>query len=367
MPDIRVLEIAGTPFEMGYQHGLIYSDDIRKLANERISLSTKETWSGRVLPKQEILKLAQQCVDHHGNYSPELFEELEGVSAATGLTLPELVIANGFTDFVDLVYNSDRQTAGKPTLFGNECTTFMANSNSKIAEHGLIGQTWDMHATATPHVILLDGKPKNAPEFLMFTLTGCVGMIGMNSAGIAIGINNLESSDGQVGVTWNFVVRRALMQNTLEDALKCITEAPLAGAHNYMLMDGSGRGFNIEAMPSYCHVEEITDKTYAHANVCLSDEARTYERPQTEDLLVDSEKRATRANQLLEDLRPITPDDLMHIARDRSDGNYSICALPEPPYYWETCGAVVMRPATREFWGVWGLPINNEFQRFKLA
>jgi hypothetical protein len=28
---------------------------------------------------------------------------------------------------------------------------------------------------------------------------------------------------------------------------------------------------------------------------------------------------------------------------------------------------VVMRPATREFWGVWGLPTHNEYQRFALA
>lgn len=366
MPEIRVLNVGGTPFEMGYQHGLAFARDIRKLARERIELASRETWSGRQLPRGEILNLAAQIVDHHGRYSASLHEELEGMAAATGLSLPELVIANGFTDFVDVVYNADRQTAAVPTLYGNECTTFMANSNSKIAEHGLIGQTWDMHATATPHVILLNGKPKDAPEFLLFTLTGCVGMIGMNSAGISLAINNLESADGKPGVTWNFVVREVLAQDNLDAALACITSAELAGAHNYMLMDASGRGFNVEAMPSVKHVQAITDNTYAHANVCLSDEARAYEREQPEDLLIDSETRASRANQLLEDLRPITPDDLMAISRDRSDGSYSICSMPEPPHYWETCGAVVMRPATREFWGVWGLPTHNEYQRFAL-
>lgn len=363
MQPIRVLKIGGTPFDMGFQHGLAFADEIRNLTNERVTLSMSQSWTGRAFSRHEVLSLAQQMIDDHGNYAPDLLEELEGISRATGLSLPELVIANGFTDFVDVVYNHGEKVFA-PAQFGAECTTFMANPNANIAEHGLIGQTWDMHNTATPHVIMLDGKPKNAPEFLMFTLTGCVGMIGMNSAGVSVAINNLEGADGKPGVTWNFVVRKVLAQDNIEDALKCITEADLAGAHNYMLMDTSGRGYNVEAMSSVKHVEAITDTTYAHANICLSDEARSVEREQTDEWLIDSQKRVERASELLEELRPITPDDLMTITRDRTNDSYAICALPEAPYYWETSGAVVMRPHTKEFWAVWGLPIENEYQRF---
>ena len=48
------------------------------------------------------------------------------------------------------------------------------------------------------------------PDFLTFTVTGCIGMIGMNSAGITVGVNNLMATDGQIGVTWPFVVRKIL-------------------------------------------------------------------------------------------------------------------------------------------------------------
>ena len=61
----------------------------------------------------------------------------------------------------------------------------------------------------------------------------------MNQAGIAIGINNLTATNGRVGVTWPFVVRKALAQTSIDDALVVVLEAELAGAHNYLLFDAA--------------------------------------------------------------------------------------------------------------------------------
>lgn len=363
MPRIRLLEVGGTPYQMGYQHGQAFQKAICELAEERIRLSCDETWTGRTLPRERILKLAQACVDEHYQYTPELMQELEGMAAATGLSLPELVIANGFTDFVDVVYNADSSASAVPARVGNECTTFMVSREVTAEGHSFLGQTWDMHETATPHVLLLRGRPRHDPAFLMFTLTGCVGMIGMNEAGISIGINNLLGADGQPGVTWPFVCRKVLTQTTLDDALNCLLSAKLAGAHNYLLADSTGHGYNVEAMSTTVHIDELQDGVIVHANRCHADSTRAVQRPLDDDLQVDSLIRTRRAAAILRQ-RPVTPDHLMALTRDRSDGTYSICSVSEPPYYSETCGAVIMRPATREFWGVWGLPIANDYEYF---
>lgn len=363
MEKIRLLAVGGQPFEMGYQHGRTYAQHIRALTQERLHLSCDSVWTGRKLPFDRVLRLAHDCLDAHYAYAPDLMEELEGLARATRLTLAELIIANGFTDFVDTLYNADPDAPPALARAGNECTTFMASASRTADGRGLLGQTWDMHATATPFVILLRGAPQGQPSFLTFTLTGCVGMIGMNEAGIAVGINNLMGADGTIGVTWPFVIRKVLQQDTLEAALGCITSAPLAGGHNYMLMDASGRGYNVEAMATAIHIQPIQDMTYAHANQCLAPRTRAVERPQDADLTEDSVVRVRRANTHLAS-GPITPESLMALTRDRSDGAYSVCAVSEPPFFSETCGAAIMRPATREFWGVWGLPNANEYERF---
>ena len=147
-----------------------------------------------------------------------------------------------------------------------------------------------MHDSATPHVVMLRGKPESKPEFLAFTTVGCVGMIGMNSEGVAIGINNLGGADGQVGVTWPFVIRQALEQSTADDALACITDAKLAGAHNYLLMDKTGRGYNIEAMPTQTHITELEDEPLVHTNHCLTSTC-SVERTREETSQASSEAR----------------------------------------------------------------------------
>jgi isopenicillin-N N-acyltransferase-like protein len=243
----------------------------------------------------------------------------------------------------------------------------MVNGASTRDGEALMAQTWDMHASATPHVLMLHLKPQHGYEAFVYTITGCLGMIGMNSAGIAVGINNIPGADGQIGVTWPLVCRKILAQDSLDAALACITEAKLAGAHNYMILDASGNGYNVEAMSSCVRVTPLEDTALAHANACLAAETRRVQRPLDADWLTDSAVRVERALQLLSGSDDLTEADMMAITRNREDGAFSICSICEPPWAEsETCGAVVMRPATGEFWGVWGLPHENDYQAFQL-
>ena len=206
MNRIRVVKLSGTPYQMGYTHGERFRDEIRRFTDERVRLCGSLEWTGRQLPRNAVIALAEACVAEHQAYAPDLMEELQGIADATGLSLAELVINNGFTDFIDTIYNLGDITvpARTPPLVADNCTAFMVPASRSAAGNAYFGQTWDMHASATPYVILIQGQPDDAPSFLTFTVTGCVGMIGMNSAGITVGVNNLMATDGQIGVTWPF-------------------------------------------------------------------------------------------------------------------------------------------------------------------
>lgn len=363
MGRIRVLKLGGSAYDMGYQHGKLYRDAIRMFTEDRVDLSQSEHWTGRNLSKSAVLALAEACVEAHQAYAPDLMEELQGMADATDLSLAELVINNGFTDFIDVVYSvgDPARKALTPQIVADNCTAFLVPNNHAVNGQGMYGQTWDMHATATPYVILIHGTPDHAPNFLAFTNTGCVGMIGMNSEGIAVGINNLMSTDGQIGVTWPFVVRKILQQDNLDSALDCLTSAPLAGAHNYMLMDKHGDGYEVEAMSSNVHVEKLEAETIAHTNHCLVDRNLTLQRQRPAESQASSEKRLSRAYDLLQG-DSLTADDLMEVTRD----NDAICVRPKPPMNVESCGAAIMRPSTGDFWAVWGLPAENDYEHFSI-
>ena len=361
MAGIRVIKLSGSSYEMGFAHGERFRDEIRAFTEERVRLCQSMEWTGRELSREAVIALAEACVAEHHAYAPELIEELRGIADATNLTLAEMVINNGFTDFIDTIYNLDEiaAPAATPSLVADNCTAFMAPPSRSANGNAFFGQTWDMHASATPYVILIHGEPDDAPSFLTFTVTGCVGMIGMNSEGIAVGVNNLMATDGQVGVTWPFVIRKILQQDNLDDALACLTGAKLAGAHNYMLMDKQGRGYEVEAMSTRHHVRELAGDTISHTNHCLIQKNLDVARDRPLASKNSSENRLRRAEELLSKA-DLTIDDLMALTRDEA----AICTRPQPPTHVESCGAAIMSPSTGEFWAVWGIPADNEYERF---
>jgi isopenicillin-N N-acyltransferase-like protein len=355
---IRVLSASGTPFEVGYEHGRIYRDDIRRYTTERVRLVCSGLWSGGPLPRAEVLAIAKACLPDHEAYAPNLFQELQGVAAATDLSLAELLIVGGFTDFVDTVYSVTQQKMARLPV--DDCTAFVVPDDAANGA-GYFGQTWDMHDTATEFVILLDVQPNGAPRSLVFTTTGCLGQIGMNEHGICVGINNLLGADGQIGVTWPFVVRKVLQQDNIAAALACITQAKLSGAHNYLLFDKTGSGYNIEAMSTHHVVTSLGGEPLIHTNHCLLPETLQFSQARPPEAQASSEARYIKATELLRK-RPLTIQDLIAVTRDPD----AVCVRAKPPMHIESCGAAIMQPKTGTFWAVWGLPAENEYEQFKL-
>jgi isopenicillin-N N-acyltransferase-like protein len=343
---IRVLCLEGTPAERGRAHGLAHAASIREYTEDRVRLAADGSWAGRPATRADVLALAEEMLPAHRAYSPELSEEMEAMAAAAAISPAEAVIVGGFTDFVDAV----RARAGAATVEEDDCTALLG------AEY--LAQTWDMHASATPHVLMLDVR--DSVSCLAFSTVGCLAQIGMNSAGIAIGINNLVGTDGGVGVTWPFVVRKVLEQTTLEAALACIVDAPLAGAHNYLLLDADGGGYNIEAMPTHRAVTRFVSTPLVHTNHCLDAETMRREAERAPVLLGSSRDRLARAVAL--SAGPLDLPRLLALTRDPA-----IYRRSQPPYHVESSGAVVMRPKTREMWAVWGVPADHEYERFRVG
>lgn len=146
---IRVLELSGTNYEMGYRHGELYKDSIHNFAEERVRLCGEDTWTGKGLSRTEVLTLADECLKEHEIYSPSLVEELQGMADATGLSLAELLIVNGFTDFIDVVYNVKNLKRKTPIASADNCTSFIVPNSRSANSQGFFGQTWDMHKAAT--------------------------------------------------------------------------------------------------------------------------------------------------------------------------------------------------------------------------
>lgn len=354
-PPIRILDASGAPGEIGRTHGAAYASEIRKYTDERIGLVESGLWSGGPMTRGEVLEIAGSMLDAHADFDADLHTEMEAMASAAGITLPEAVVVGGFTDFVDTV----RAIVGGPipqTVQEDDCTAVIV-PDSRADGRGFFAQTWDMHDTATEHVLLLRLKPADAPPAIVFTTTGCMGQIGMNAEGVCVGINNLVGLDGTRGVNWTSVVRGMLKQPTADDALEILMEANLAGAHNFLIFDRSGVGHNVEAMPSARAVESLNGEPIVHTNHTTDPATTAVQAEKAPGLMDSSQARMDKARELMAE-GTIDAERLFAMTRDPE----AICQAATEPYHIESSGAVVMRPATNDFWACWGRPIESEYQ-----
>lgn len=359
-PPIRVLDLSGSPEAMGVAHGRAYGPEIRHYTEERIALVASGLWSGGPMREAEVVEFAASLLPAHQQHSEDLHAELVGIATGAGISPAEAVVVGGFTDFVDSV----RAVRGGPhpqSVIEDDCTAVVV-PDGRADGAGFYAQTWDMHNTATDHVLLLRIQPEDGPAAVVFTTTGCLGQIGMNEEGVCVGINNLVATDGQVGVTWPSVVREVLTKPTAKEGLVAIEEAALAGGHNFMVFDRNGDGYNIEAMPTTRPVTTVGAKALAHTNHVLDENAAKVQGERAEQLAASSAKRLAKADTML-DTDGITAEDLMELTRDGE----AICQVPVAPYFVETSGAAIMRPKTLDFWAAWGPPSHNDFQHIPFA
>ncbi len=360
-PPIRIVDLAGTPAEMGATHGRLYAEEIRKYANDRVDLAVSGLWSGGVLSRADVLEIAESMLPAHEAFDAALFLEMTAMADAAGITPAEAVVVGGFTDFVDTV----RAVVGGPmpeSVIEDDCTAMIV-PDSCADGAGIFGQTWDMHDTATDHVVLLRLQPDDAPNALVFSTTGCLGQIGMNSDGVCVGINNLVGVDGVRGVNWTAVVRAMLKCSTAADAKDVLLGADLAGAHNFLIFDAQGVGFNVEAMPSARPYATLGDEPIVHTNHTQYPESTVAQAEKAPGLMDSSASRLETGRRLLADEigagRAIDAEKVMDITREPD----AICQQAAAPYHIESSGAAVMRPSTGDFWACWGRPIENEFQQ----
>jgi isopenicillin-N N-acyltransferase-like protein len=355
-PDEGVTAFTGSPAALGRAHGETFGPAIREYLADRMALATSGMWSsGVTLAPGEVLALVADTLPIHRRYAPDLYEETEALAAAAGISPAEAVLVGGFTDVVDMV----RARAGGAAE--DDCTAVLVPP-ARGGGRAWFAQTWDMHASAGRYVVLLRIEPDAGPAAVVFTTTGCLGQIGMNEHGIAVGITNLAAGRGVPGVTWPFVVRKALSQKSFEDALECVTSAPVAGGRNYLVLGPDGAGAAVESMPGRHVVERLDGAPIVRTNHCLDAANLAEQAPRPEVLQASSEERLARAVSLLADAEAVDADVLRALAVDPT-----ICQQARPPYDMATVGAVVADPARAMLHVAPGSPASTPFRTFAVA
>lgn len=212
---MRTLEVSGSPYQRGMQHGKAFAKDIRDFAASRKVLlkGYLPCWSD-----QDIYELAQEQIDVLQEYRPE-FEEFCGIADGADLPQEDLMILNNYTDMRNF------------TKTDEGCSSIYYKKHGQV----VYGQTWDMTPEARPYILHL--KVKDVSDYHIFTVVGCLALCGVASHGVGVFMNDLKTTETSRGLMWPALIRCLLKQRTAEDANRFIKVNLPASAHHYLICD----------------------------------------------------------------------------------------------------------------------------------
>lgn len=362
---IPVVKVSGSPREMGRQYGKAVADKVHALAEERLKLTLEEMRLAGVEPDEALcLQVAQGMLAIQEGWSSRIHEEFMGIAEGARIDPARLLIGNGFTDFKDVVVKA---TSADVT----ECTSLFVLPESTTTGRTYAAQTWDMHATAEPYIVIVERHPDEGPGTLSLTTAGCLSLIGVNEWGLAIGNNNLTPEDAQPGVIYLAMIHAALMAPEFGSAVRAVTDAPRASGHHYYLVDAEGHGVGIETTAKRYRTFEASDGLYGHAN-----HYRDTDLAPSQTSLPNSLTREDIATQLLSAQKgAIDSESLRALLQNRDGEPDCICRYGEEPITGadprrqpaRTCAAAVLEPSARGFWAVWGPPNGESWEWHELT
>lgn len=376
---MRILELPANrePREWGRIHGESFRGEIAALAAIRTYLCTKV---GSFKDREQVMLAACAHLPVLEQYDRALFDELLGIAEGAAVSPEEIVIANHYTDLRDLdpdpskwqpapttdvpdaVRTAGGTNAGAEGLGGDGCSMFFSTTPTGR----ILAQTWDMHATAIPYVMVLRvPESRLGPPATLLSVTGCLGMAGMNGARVAMAINNLFSTDATLGVVWPAMVRRALRERTAAAARRIVEDSPIGSGHHYFVADREA-AYAIEASGTRRRSIFENGERFCHTNHCLDAEVAAVSKVPSTSTTFDRMKWLER------DLVRAPVADLDDAWRRLgSDDGWprSICtnmATPEAPHGAATCGAIAMNLDSGELWAQQGFIHNVAAERWQL-
>ena len=208
----------------------------------------------------------------------------------------------------------------------NECSAFSAVPPATWGDTVLAGQTWDYTVSQRDAMVIIRLPAEgDAPARLIFTEAGMVGGIGVNTAGISLTLNALETEEAGDGVPLRFRMRAVIDQSTVKAAYAEASAMPIPFASNLIITSKDGVSLSLELDPSGCDVLLPEDGLIVHTNHFFgprmvlnhlhSDSASTYLRLQT-------------LKQNLRAKKGLNPSDVEGFFRDHRGYPTSVCNHP---------------------------------------
>jgi isopenicillin-N N-acyltransferase-like protein len=373
--EIPIVQLEGSRRDQGRRHGSV----LREAIERNIALYLRRFEDEAGLPHPEVLRRAALYGEAIARTSPRYFEELAGVAEGSGLPLDHITM---LTVRYELLYDrfsrvhatphapSERDHGPRQTPDG--CTAFAVLPERSTDGHLRLGQNWDWIPGV--ETAFLSRRQSDGLTILALTEAGIPGgKIGLNSRGLGLAINGLNSSsDDWSSLRKPFHVRcdEALRSLDLDEALCALAGARRSCSTNYLVAQAPNAAVDLETAPDSEKLLSCDDGVLVHTNHFFDPKSLGIEQ-RAEDLHPRTRERRERMLSLLATRERVAGGDLEAFLCDHDGHPSSICqhpdpALPESERY-ATLVSIVMDLTALEMSACAGAPCSGRFETIRLS
>jgi hypothetical protein len=237
----QVLQLEGA----GRERGRIHGEALRHQIHQMVGQWKENIAQDLGMDPDEFLQELIQETDFFPavrRWTPDLLEEVEGIAEGANLDF-QTVFARQLSD--EEPWFRMEKKYGRSWGWNEHCSAIGVNPQGELP--AIAAQNMDTPAYYDGYQVLLHIKyPDSSLEVFMFTIAGKINLAGMNNAPVGINCNTvLPLNYCKDGLPEDFVVRGALEQTSLDDALKFMRRIKHASGQNY-LMGGRERVLSLE-------------------------------------------------------------------------------------------------------------------------
>lgn len=217
---VQILLLAGNPYEMGYQQGILFKEQARKFIKHILFVAqaaeTLKGGNGFNGSLEAALQRAGKFIDKR------YFEEMQGLADAAGIDVKDVQLANIFPE---LFHCSGFALFGKATQNG---TLYHGRILDYMTEVGL-----------QDYALLTVAKPAGFNAFVTAGYVGFIGSVtGMNDKQVAFGEMGGRGEGNWDGMPMSFLMRKGFEEtSTLDQAVALFRDTPRTCEYYYVISD----------------------------------------------------------------------------------------------------------------------------------
>jgi isopenicillin-N N-acyltransferase-like protein len=344
-----LIEIAGSPYDRGCQYGAAAGREIAVGIRHYAAQVAELGLAGPSL--NAVIDGYKPIME---DFSPTLIEEMRGIARGAEVDFRDIVLLNARTEILKIAANADLLPGLRDAVEPDACTSVVVEPKASSEGNLIHAHNWDWKMEAADAVVVLRVRSMDGPDCLLFTEAGAVCRFGMNTLGVAITANYLESERDyeRIGVPLTMIRRRLLQEPQFALGLSCVYTTPKSGSNNMLVSEANaGLALDFECAPDETFMVDPVDGLLVHANHWQSLVALGKLKDTGVRNMPDSLYRDRRVRQLLQPkIGSLTVADVKAALLDNWATPWSVCRPPRPSLTTNLSATVVtliMQPALR--------------------